>query len=812
MEVHDTEKQFSFDGMFKGTPLYTNESTLYYIKRFQLRDTHKIVITTGFLKSTAPNIPYRLRGHWVYSEKYKNWQIKVDDYRAISEDLTESETIKYLSSDLFKGIGPSIAARIYEKFGDKSISIVENEPEKLIEIKGLSAKKVALIEESFKRNKYLKFIISELGSKGVSFNLCQKIYNEYEEQSMIIIKEKPYSLAYDIEGIGFKKADDIALTYNNIKYHDIERVKAAIFFSIKTICEAEGHTYVVFDDIVDTAQELLNTRSGDSITFKEINDALTSLCEDKRVVLRDGRLFLMSLYKSERDGVKKTIDLVKTKNPTNFTEEEIKEAITWYENKNSLTLADNQKEAITKSLSNSFSLITGYPGTGKSFTIKGIIEIFKYLFKKNFKEINKYINSCYTYEEDGKTIVQHRRKIDLTAYPKDIAELANIEKLIEACAPTGKAAKRIEESTGYEAQTIHRLLKVDGQTKTFIKGKNNPISAGLVIVDEVSMVDTRLYASFINAIKSGTTKVILVGDPDQLPSVGPGNVLHDLLEAEDYIPTTRLDAIFRQKGNSNIVLNSKKIREYKKGVTLTNSKKDFQMYYLSDDIAEESIYQFILNKYKEELKEYRSLQILTPARKETVKVSSTNLNPMLSQIANAKNQKGPFIKKNEKTIFHENDKVIQTKNNYSKGVFNGDTGIIKKIKDGVITIDFNGIEADYLSSEEFDLSYAMTVHRSQGSEFDCVIVPVLKSDTFMLNKSLIYTAITRAKKKVVLIAHKHTLDRTLLKLGNKRNTLMAEDLKSYYRTGQLPNFVQFNNEDVKKMSRVDLFKQTEDYA
>lgn len=235
------------------------------------------------------------------------------------------------------------------------------------------------------------------------------------------------------------------------------------------------------------------------------------------------------------------------------------------------------------------------------------------------------------------------------------------------------------------------------------------------------------------------------------------------------------------------------------------------MYYLNDEMSEESIFQFILNKYKEEMKEFNDIQILCPAKKESVKVSSTNLNPLLSQIANPSHQKGPTVKKGEKTVFHVDDKVIQTKNNYNKDVFNGDTGFIKRIKDGVITIQFANVEADYISAEEFDLAYAMTVHRSQGSEFDCVIVPVLRSNTFMLNKSLIYTAITRAKKKVVLIAHKQTLDRALKKLGNKRNTSMTADLQVYYNTGRLPNFVDFTQEDIKKLGRIDLFKKTEEY-
>ena len=799
IEMHDTKTLYSFEGMFKGATIYSSPDESFYIKKFQLKDSHRLVTVTGFLKNTAPNIPYIVKGKWNYNQKYDTWQIKAEDFEKATETFSEKDTIQYLSSDLFSGIGPTTAAKIYEEFGDKSVSIAENAPEKLLVIKGITQRKVDIISESFKRNKYLKQIMAELYTKGFSFNLCQKIYNEYEDKSVAVIKEKPYSLAYDISGIGFKKADEIAIKYDNIKYHDIERVKAAIFFAIKTKCESEGHTYVEINDIVDITKDLLNTNKDDFVTFQEMLTALESLCEDKRVVLREGHLYLMSLYKAERDSVQKTVDLIQADSKTNFSKNDILAGIDWYEKKNKLTLAEEQKRAIVKSLSNSFSVVTGYPGTGKSFTIRGIIDIFKYLFEQKYSEIYKVIKLR---PDPDRPIAENDDGTGI---------LTRITTLEETCAPTGKAARRIEESTGYKSKTIHRLLEVDGATRGFKRNEENPLEAGLIVVDEVSMVDIRLYSSFINAIQKGKTKVVLVGDPDQLPSVGPGNVLHDLITAENYVPVTRLTAIFRQAETSNIVKNSHKIRKYEKGTTLTNSKNDFQMYYLSDEMAEESIFQFILNKYKEEMKNYEDIQILCPARKESVKVSSTNLNPLISQIANPSHQKGPSIKKGEKTVFHVNDKVIQTKNNYKKDVFNGDTGYIKRIKDGVITIKFANVEANYISAEEFDLAYAMTVHRSQGSEFDCVIVPVLKSNTFMLNKSLIYTAITRAKKKVILIAHKRTLDMALKKLGDKRNTSMAEDLQVYYNSGRLPNFVEFTKEDIKKLAKIDLFGKTDEY-
>lgn len=800
VEMHDTTVQYEFEGMFKGSTIYTSPDNTFFIKKFQLKGSNRLVTVTGYLAATAPNIPYIIKGKWQYNQKYDVWQIKADDVKKANHTFSEKETIQYLSSDLFVGIGPATAAKIYEKFGDKSVAIVESKPQELLVIKGITQRKIDLISESFKRNNYLSELVAELHTKGFSINLCQKIYDEYEEKSMAVIKQKPYSLAYDISGVGFKKADDIAILYDNIKYHDIERIKAAIFFSIKTKCEAEGHTYVKITDILGDTQKLLNTDDSDPVSSQELLAALTSLCEDKRLVLREGKLYLMSLYKAERDSVQKTVDLIKTESKTNFSRQEILNGIEWYETQNKLSLADQQKRAIIKSLSNSFSVVTGYPGTGKSFTIRGIIDIFKHLFEQKYSEIYH--------------VILHRpdpnRPIDENDDGTGL--LTRITSIEETCAPTGKAARRIEESTGYKSKTVHRLLEVDGVTRGFKRNEENPLEAGLIVVDEVSMVDIRLYSSFINAIEKGKTKVVLVGDPDQLPSVGPGNVLHDLITAENYVPITRLTEIFRQAETSNIVKNSHKIRKYETGTTLTNSKKDFQMYYLSEEMAEESIFQFILNKYKEEMKEFNDIQILCPAKKESVKVSSTNLNPLLSQIANPSHQKGPVIKKGEKTVFHINDKVIQTKNNYKKDVFNGDTGFIKKIKDGVITIQFANVEADYISAEEFDLAYAMTVHRSQGSEFDCVIVPILRSNTFMLNKALIYTAITRAKKKVVLIAHKRTLDMSLKKLGNKRNTSMAEDLQMYYNAGRLPNFVEFSKEDLKKLDKIDLFKKTEDYC
>lgn len=800
-ENHDTTNVYSFRGMFKGACIFSSPETLYYVRKFHMKDTNRVVTVTGYLKTVAPNIPYIIKGKWSYVPKYDQWQIRVEDYEKDESTLTKKETINYLSSELFTGIGPTIAGRVFERFGDQSIAIAENEPERLIEVKGITQRKVDIIKESFQQNKYLKYIINELGTKGVSFSLCQKIYLEYEDKSIDVIKEKPYSLAYDIPGIGFKKADSIALTYNSIKYHDIERVKAGIFFAVKSTCESKGHTYVEFHDIEKEVKNLLNTVPGDYITFKEINDALVSLCEDKKLVIREGQCYLMSLYKAEQDSVKHTVDILKAKSAFNFDIDEVTEAIDRYEKKKNVSLAPDQKKGIIKALTHSFSILTGGPGTGKSFTISAIVSIFKELYNK------KYGNEFF--------VQQFRPDYDepIKEGSDEGTPIYRVNQLVETCAPTGKAAKRIEETTGLSSKTIHRLLEVDGVTKGFKKNIDNPLDCGLVVVDEVSMVDLRLYSSFISSIQKGTTKVVIVGDQDQLPSVGPGNVLHDLLQAQNYIPSTKLKTIYRQKETSNIVKNAHAINNFKPGeTTLTSSQDDFQFIYIDDDMPEEEIFNFILNRFKEESKIFKDVQVLTPARKETKRISSTNLNPYLSQIANKENQNGPSWKKGEKTVFHINDKVMQLRNNYKKEVFNGETGRIKSIKDGVITIKFQEKEADYISAEEFDLSYAISVHKSQGSEFDCVILPILKSDIYMLNKPLIYTGITRAKKKVVLIAHQKTLCRIISKPGEMRKTNMTGDLQIYHNTGKLPNFVHFTPEDIKKFAKIDLFQETEDFA
>lgn len=804
-EIHDMTQSYEFAGTFKGACLFSNPASLYYVRKFQIRDTHQIVTVTGYLKNVSPAIPYTIKGKWSFKEKYNSWQISVEDYHKDDSAFTKKEVISYLSSELFIGIGPVTAKKIYEKFGLDSIAIVENEPEKLKSIKGITNRKIAIIKESFEQNKYLKYIVNELGTKGVSFSLCQKIYLQYGPKSLEIIKEKPYTLAYDIVGIGFKVADSIALKYDSIKYHDIERVKAGIFFAIKTKCEAKGHLYVNYKDIERDVKLLLNTREGDSITFSDIHSALVSLCEDKRIVMREGQCYLMSLYKAEQDSVKNTVDIIKTDNPLNFEKKKVEEAIERYQIKNKIELSKGQIQGIINAMTNSFSILTGGPGTGKSFTIRAIVEIFKELYtEKLSSEGNEHKGFFVRTLKPDKDKPVKKEDGDLPIY--------SISELIETCAPTGKAAKRVEETTGYKSKTIHRLLEVDGVTRGFKRNAGNPLGCGIVVVDEVSMIDIRLYASLISSISKGKTKVVLVGDKDQLPSVGPGNVLHDLLAASNYVPSTKLKVIFRQKETSNIVKNAHRINDFRLGETmLESSRTDFQIYYVGEDEPVENIFSFILKKYKEELKNFDDVQVLTAVRKETSKVSSANLNPYLSKIANPKHQNGRTFQRGN-TLFHIGDKVIQKRNNYAKGVFNGETGVIEDIDNGVITVRFQDNEVDYISAEEFDLSYAITVHKSQGSEFDCVIFPILKSDTFMLNKPLIYTAITRAKKKVVLICHRRTLENVIGKEGTSRKTNTTTDLQVYYNTKRLPNFVDFTQEDIKKFEKIDLFRTSEDYV
>jgi len=650
----------------------------------------------------------KIRGTWKCDEK-KRWHFKVNEYIETAPS-SEEALIEYLSSGLFRGVGVKTARAIVEAFGMDTLDIIKNNPTKLTRIKGISEAKAMKIYKSYQKAEHLEELMLALKPFHIPTSKIIKISNVYGgKKALEKIKDNPYALCDDIEGIGFKVADSIARAYNK-KPNDDFRIRAGIIHTLNEKA-MEGHVYLPFDTAVTETQKTLQ---GGEISGKvEKNDIIRVIFDmnnaKELVIEKDNSVYLPIYYASEVSASRK-IRMLLSKRPRIF-KYDMEECIAELEEKNRIKYAPKQKEAIRSIKDTNMLIITGGPGTGKTTIIKGIIDIYK----KNFPG----------------------SKIALAA-------------------PTGRAAKRMEEATGLEAKTIHRLLEYRPTSEGKImcmRNEHNPIDADLIIIDESSMVDILLFATFLKAV-TPDTMLVMVGDIDQLPSVGAGCVLKDLIESGK-IPVVRLNEIFRQEDTSRIVINADKIN---KGITDLEYGDDFV--FIEEE--EENIPEVVKKCFNDEFKRIRNIyevQVLTPFKRKTAS-GVEQLNKLLQEHTNPKDPKKPEIYC--RSAFRRYDKIIQCKNNYEKEVFNGDIGIIKSIdtKEGTVLIEMDNQEEVVFFKDELDelqLAYAVTIHKSQGSEYDVVIIPVSMQHKTMLGKNLIYTSITRARKKVILIGNKKAL-------------------------------------------------------
>lgn len=691
--------------------------------RTYINKTNKKIsfLATGYRIPATSAIDLELTGKW---EKNKHGvQLVIEDFAEIIPATIEG--IKgYLSSGLISGISDITAEKITDKFGLKSLEIIENEPLRLKEIHGLSDKKIDKIVSSYFKNKTLRNIVSYLAPFGITLNKAMKINETFGDKSMEVLNERPFELC-SIAGFGFKTVDNIARKVK-VKPNDKMRIKAASKYLLRE-AENEGHTFLSQQELRNKCFELLNESfSNVAVTPDEIRTALVEQIKTRELINNNGLIYDPYLFKCETELAKHIVlrkYLIPKKNGN------IDSAIDKAQGKSGIILSGAQRDAVKMCFENSISLITGGPGTGKSTILKVIVEVYKDLYKR----------------ED-----------------------------ILMAAPTGRAAKRMSESTGIPtARTIHSALEISGEEN----GSNVHIVSGLVIIDEVSMVDLKLAYNLISSIDKESI-IVLVGDYDQLPSVGAGNVFHDLLKSE-CISSTRLDMVFRQSGTSRIPLNAEKIRMNDTKLLYGN---DFN--FVTTETEEETL-QVIKHCYFDEVNRIGidNVQILSPFRSRGLTCVS-NINSEIRDIIN------PYVGDNNEIYydgrkFRVNDKVIQTKN--KDGVNNGDMGIIKSIytnedKEKHAIIEFSdGIVKDYSLQELdiIDLAYSTTIHKSQGGEFSTVIIPLMKSFYIMLKRNLIYTAITRAKKKVVLIGQKQALMMAIHKTDSeKRNSLLGERIKS----------------------------------
>jgi len=700
--------------------VYRNEENGYVIAKITVdKNEEKLTTVVGKMASINIGETCELKGEWVNNPKY-GWQFSFSDYQLILP--TSLLGLKrYLSSGLIKGVGPATADRIVKQFGDKTLEVLENDLQRLTEVEGIAEKRVEIISKSWEEHKEIKRVMIFLQSYQITTGYAVKIYKTYGNKAIEKLKENPYRLVDDVFGIGFKIADRIAQNLG-VEANSPARVKAGIKYILNELAN-QGHCYGVVTEIIKYGSELLEVEES------LIEKTLSILRNNQEVIVQEDRVWLPLYYFAELGVAKKLIELLKF--PQQLINIDVQKKIKYLEKKHHLSFAEEQKDAINKVLLNRVLVLTGGPGTGKTTTTLGLIELFEEL---KFK--------------------------------------------IMLAAPTGRAAKKISETTGREAKTIHRLLEYSPKRGTFTKNSENPIKTDVIILDEVSMIDILLMSSLLKAVSPGTI-LTLIGDVDQLPSVGPGNVLKDIIDSET-IPVVRLTRIFRQDQSSLIIVNAHRVNEGKYPVLKGERERDF---YFIEKEDPQAAAQEIINLCTDRLpSKYRidpvsDIQVLSPMYKG--EAGADNLNYSLRE---ALNPKGKQIKYGNHS-FRVNDKAMQIKNNYDKEIFNGDIGRIKNIdaEEHTLEVDFYGKKVRYDFSElnELVLAYAITVHKSQGSEYRIVIIPVMTQHYLLLQRNLLYTGITRAKEMVILVGTKKAL--WIAIKNNKtfhRNTSLKERLQN----------------------------------
>lgn len=673
-----------------------------------------------------------------YGEQFVAEHVRVDkpnDEKAIE---------KYLSCGLISGVGEVTARNIVKRFGQETLKVIDEEPEKLASIKGISIKKANEIHNTYQDIKKMQEAVMFLQKYDISINMAVKIYNKYKSKTEEVLQNNPYKLIEDIDGIGFKTADKIAIKLG-VSFDSDVRIKAGVLFALGEIAEKQGSTVAGFDEVKATALEVLELdgtyaeRIEDAIVDLEITGAI------KKVVHNETDSLAISKYYSMEDYIsKKLVNLCMNSDVAKLgSDKEIEQ----YEILNNIKLHENQKEAVLAGTSEGVVVITGGPGTGKTTIIKGILKILK-----------------------------------------------NARLKCMLMAPTGRAAKRLEEQTGEQASTIHRALEANfaKNSRGFVKNETNPLETDVVIIDEVSMLDVFLMSSLLKAINFGT-RLILVGDKDQLPSVGAGNVLADII-ASDVFKVVELTQIYRQSEDSMIAQNAHRINNSEMPDLKVKSSDFFYSSTHEPQAVANEIVSLISERMPKYFKDITSddIQVIAPMKAGVAGVD--NLNVLIQEKLNPKSPEKKQIELH-KRIFRVGDRVMQIVNNYDRewekytsfgyatygsGVFNGDMGyvddIYTEINEVYVTFD-DGRRAcySYAELEEIVLSYAITIHKSQGSEFPAVIIPIMGGSPLLMNKNLLYTAVTRAKKMVVLIGKSSNI---FYMVNNKSSAIRNTMLKS----------------------------------
>ena len=693
---------------------YQNPENGYSVLKVKVKGYSDLVTLVGNLLEVPVGSVLLCRGEWKVDKCYGS------QFVAATWEETMPATVygieKYLGSGLVKGIGPRFARAIVQRFGTETIDIIETEIERLYEVPNIGRKRVAKIRESWEKQKDIKNVMLFLQGYGVSTAYAAKIYREYGKESIDKVRENPYRLADDIWGIGFKTADGIAAKMGYGK-EDPRRCRSGILYTLGQLSD-EGHVYAGEEQLVKTAGQLLE--AGETA----IRDTLAGMLQAEDLILDKDAIYLPPFYHAECGTSRRLRDLAQSTgrslfdglfDPSSLTAE------------TGIEYDEVQLAAIRQAVTSKVMVLTGGPGTGKTTTTQGIIAALK---------------------------------------------KAGLRVLLAA--PTGRAAKRMSEATGMEAKTIHRLLEYNPQDG-YKRNDENPLEGDALIVDECSMIDILLMNNLLKAVPVGM-RLVFVGDIDQLPSVGAGNVLRDIIDSQR-IPVVRLVRIFRQAQKSRIVMNAHTINQGR--FPDTSNGRDTDFFFMREDDPERAA-ETIVRLVKERLpRAYREspdrIQVLTPMQRGVV--GAANLNLLLQQ---ALNPSGPSLGRGGYT-YRQGDRVMQLRNNYDKDVFNGDLGYIREVdtEERTLKVDFDGkwVEYDVTELDELTLAYATTIHKAQGSEYPIVVMPVLMTHFVMLQRNLIYTGITRAKKICVLIGAMKALAYAVRNVSVlKRNTRLRERL------------------------------------
>lgn len=758
--------------------IYKNEANGYAVFTVAGEDGEDIFV--GTLHGINEGIYISAEGEYVNHPQY-DLQFKFSSYEIkLPEDLVSIE--RYLSSGVIKGVGEALAKRIVKRFKMDSLRIIEEEPERLAEIKGISERKAREIATSYNEKKDMQDAIIFLTGYGISVNLAVKIYNKYGDKMYDIVRTNPYKIAEDITGVGFKTADEIAEKMG-VSPDSNFRVRAAILYTLLN-ANRLGHMYLPKDMLISKTYSILmdDTQEYDESLLESIANRIVDLSIEKKLIIKelcvdseepgDDKDAISSNGSSTIFAVYSTEDYYTELNSASILNEidvrcmpimvDTEKLLADIMKEEDITFDESQIKAIVNSVNHGVSVITGGPGTGKTTTINALIRIF---------------------------------------------ESARMEIMLAA--PTGRAAKRITEATGYTAQTIHRMLELSGgdpededRSYSFARNSSNPLETDVIIIDEMSMVDSTIFYNLLKAVMPGT-RLVLVGDSNQLPSVGPGNVLKDIINSGAFSVTTLMN-IFRQGKDSDIIINAHRINAGEK-LEIKNTSKDF--FYIprnnQADIIEELKLLITNNLPKFFGLEPINIQVLTPMRKYELGVE--NLNQRLQDILNPRRNNLPERERGD-VVFRQGDKVMQIKNNYKMewkimdrssrfvieegiGVFNGDVGFVKKVDDYEerLIVEFDDgrlVDYPYSQLDELEHAFAITIHKSQGSEYPVVIIPLLSGPPKLLNRNLLYTAVTRAKRGVVIVGNiglvQTMIDNTS---EQKRYTTFALRLKEIKEAG-----------------------------